>query len=108
VSAVIAREVWESILTRNCWNEIDIRDTRYNHIIHMVSAANGAEPFYTTEDHTCRYEGLELARELDKKAARSWVGHPYFDVIDNSTDFETKLCRMIEVKLFILLPFPTS
>jgi hypothetical protein len=33
---------------------------------------------------------------LDYKAASCWIGHPYFDVIDNSTDFETKVNRMIE------------
>ncbi|CAG7698780.1 unnamed protein product [Allacma fusca] len=95
-SAFIPRHTWEAILTRNQWNEVELRDTRYNQIIHMVSAANGAEPFYTIEDHSCRSEGLELARHLDHKAAQSWVGHPYFDVVDNSTDFETKLCRMIQ------------
>ena len=25
------------------------------------------------------------------------MGHPYFDVVDNSTDFETKIRRVIEV-----------
>lgn len=62
----------------------------------MVSAANGAEDFYSTDEHVCRSEGVELARELDYKAAAAWVGHPYFDVIDNSQDFESKICRMIE------------
>ncbi|OXA53150.1 hypothetical protein Fcan01_12175 [Folsomia candida] len=95
-SAYIPRDVWEGILARNGWNEVDLRDARYNHIIHMVSAANGAEPFYSTDDHTCRTEGLSLAKDVDTKCAQAWVGHPYFDVIDNSTDFETKLCRMIQ------------
>lgn len=45
----IPRDVWEGILARNGWNEVDLRDARYNHIIHMVSAANGAEPFYSTD-----------------------------------------------------------
>ena len=49
------------------------------------------------QDHASRSEGLDLARELDHKAAQAWVGHPYFDVVDNSTDFETKVCRMIQV-----------
>jgi len=94
-SAFISKKQWEDILSRNNLHEVDIRDTRYNQIIHMVSAANGAEPFYSVEDHSCRSEGLELARELDTKAAQAWVGHPYFDVIDNSSDFETKVKRMI-------------
>ena len=37
-----------------------------------------------------------MARDLDYKSAAAWIGHPYFDVIDNSTDFETKVNRMIE------------
>lgn len=37
-----------------------------------------------------------MARELDYKSAAAWIGHPYFDVIDNSTDFETKINRMLE------------
>ena len=26
---------------------------------------------------------------------QSWVGHPYFDVVDNSTGFEEKIRRVI-------------
>lgn len=48
------------------------------------------------QEHACRSEGVVLARELDYRAAAAWVGHPYFDVIDNSTDFETKMNRMLE------------
>jgi len=95
-SAYISKEKWEKMMAGNGWNPIDNRDSRYNQIVHMVSAANGAEDFYSTEEHACRSEGVELARELDYKAAAAWVGHPYFDVIDNSTDFETKMNRMIE------------
>lgn len=95
-SAFISKDKWELMMASNGWNNVELRDNRYNQIIHMVSAANGAEDFYSTEDHACRSEGVELARELDYKAAAAWVGHPYFDVIDNSQDFETKLCRMIE------------
>ena len=28
---------------------------------------------------------------------QAWVGHPYYDVIDNSTDFKHKVVRMIAV-----------
>ncbi|CAG9815379.1 unnamed protein product [Phaedon cochleariae] len=94
-SAFIAREKWENIMSDNTWNSVELRDNRYNQIIHMVSAAKGAEEFYSIEDHNCRSEDVELARELDTKAAASWVGHPYFDVIDNSTNFEGKMRRMI-------------
>lgn len=57
------------------------------------------------QDHACRSEGVELARELDYNAAAAWVGHPYFDVIDNSTEFEFKIKRMIEVCHFYFYGF---
>lgn len=81
-SAFIDKDKWEHILTKHNLNEVDIRDTRYNQIIHMVSAANGAEPFYTVADHATRSEDVQLARFLDQKAAEAWIGHPYFDILD--------------------------
>ncbi|XP_014674201.1 PREDICTED: uncharacterized protein LOC106814397 [Priapulus caudatus] len=94
-SAFLRPDQWQAIMARNGWNPIMLRDQRYNQIIHMVSAAEGAEEFYTTDQHATRYESSEQARELDKRAAQAWVGHPYYDVVDNSTDFETKVTRMI-------------
>ncbi|XP_001986996.2 TRPL translocation defect protein 14 isoform X1 [Drosophila grimshawi] len=95
-SAYISKDKWEKMMAGNKWNPVEMRDNRYNQILHLVSAANGAEDFYSTEDHACRSEGVEMARELDYKSAAAWVGHPYFDVIDNSTNFEAKMNRMIE------------
>ena len=46
---VISKGEWESLMKNNGWNPVELRDTRYNQIIHMVSAAKGAEDFYTTE-----------------------------------------------------------
>lgn len=96
-SAFIPEKRWEEIMRRNGLNPVDLRDTRYNQIIHMVSAANGAEAFYSTEDHNTRSENISLAQHLDNRAAEAWVGHPYFDVIDNSTEFDSKIRRMITV-----------
>ena len=38
-------------------------------MIHMMTAANGAEAFYQLSNNKTRSEGLELAIERDKKAA---------------------------------------
>lgn len=48
-SAYIDADKWERMKSGNGWNEIELRDNRYNQIVHMVSAANGAEEFYSTE-----------------------------------------------------------
>ena len=39
---------------------------------------------------------------------QAWVGHPYYDVIDNSTDFERKVMRMISVSYVYLVRTESS
>ena len=61
---------WERMKTENNWNEVELRDSRYNQVIHMVSAAIGAEDFYHIDNHVTRYEDLGLARRLDDITAQ--------------------------------------
>lgn len=49
VCAVVSKEKWERMMRDNNWNNVELRDNRYNQIVHMVSAANGAEDFYSVE-----------------------------------------------------------
>ena len=42
-------------------------------VIHMVSAAKGAEEYYTTTSHVVRSENLDLARQLDDFASQVYV-----------------------------------
>lgn len=46
----------------NGWNAVELRDNRYNHIVHMVSAANGAEDFYSTEVSRIGNERFKYAK----------------------------------------------
>jgi len=94
-SAFVSKEEWEEILSRNQCDEVDIRDNRYHQVVHMVTAAKGAEQCYSIENHATRLEGLEEARDRDTKAAEAWIGHPYVDIIDNKSDFESKINRLI-------------
>jgi len=86
---------WEQMKQNNSWNDVELRDNRYNQVIHLVSAAKGAEAFYTT-DANARFEDFDLARQRDDATSQAWVGHPYYDVIDNTTDFESKVVRVME------------
>ncbi len=57
------------------WDSIQLRDARYDQVVHMMTAASGAEQFYQLANNSARSEGIELARELDTKAAQvhnSW------------------------------------
>ena len=63
-------EHWMEMCQKNKWNNVELRDGRYNQVIHMVSAAKGAEQFYDVQNHVTRHEGIELARQLDDFTAQ--------------------------------------
>ena len=87
-------------------NEIELRD-HYDAVFHLVTAAKGAEEFYTTENNSARTETPEQAAALDDKLIAAWTGHPHFRVIDNSTDFDNKITRLLsEISSFLGEPEP--
>ena len=111
ISAYISPEMWQE-LTSSCGTSTDeLRNgNRYDAVLHLVSAADGAEKYYTTANNAQRYEkadeaGLRLARELDKKVIDAWTGHPHLRVINNGEDFEQKMKRVIrEIAAVLELP----
>ncbi len=85
-------------------NEVELRDG-YDAVFHLVTAAKGAEEFYTTANNQARIETVSQACELDDKLLASWTGHPRLRVIDNATDFEVKMRRLIgEISSCLGLP----
>ena len=87
-------------------NEVDLRDN-YDAVFHLVTAAKGAADFYTTANNNARTETVEEAAAIDDKLIASWTGHPHLRVIDNSSDFEEKLKRLIaEISSFLEEPEP--
>ncbi len=86
--------------------EVELRDD-YDAVFHLVTAAKGAAESYTTDNNSARRENIEQAAELDDKLISAWTGHPHFRVIDNSTDFEGKIRRLIsEISSFLGEPEP--
>ena len=111
ISAYIKPEEWEEI-TAMAGTSTNALMERYDAVLHLVSAADGAEQYYTTATNATRYEqaneeGLRIARELDKKVIRAWTGHPHLRVINNHDDFENKLNRVLkEISKVVGLPQP--
>ena len=101
-SAYLSAELWQTLLTENGWTEVELRDGRYDAVIHLVTAALGAEPFYTTENNTVRHETPEQARGLDERLRRAWVGHPRLRVIDNRADFQDKVRRVSDALCHVI------
>lgn len=113
ISAYIKPEEWEEITRMAGTNSNALRES-YDAVLHLVSAADGAEQYYTTATNATRYEqaneeGLRIARELDKKVIKAWTGHPHLRVINNHDDFENKLNRVItEISKVVGLPQPVQ
>mgnify|MGYP000966583611 FL=1 len=95
ISAYMKPEMWDEITAgvETCSEKLR---ARYDAVLHLVSAADGAEQFYTTANNAERTEGLELAREVDKKVIQAWSEHPYLRVINNHENFDTKINRVIQ------------
>lgn len=111
ISAYISLEMWQELADSVGMTIAQLRG-RYDAVLHLVTAADGAEEFYTTATNAQRYEqaneeGLKLARMLDKKVLTAWSHHPHLRIIDNTNDFETKLNRVLqEISEVLELPLP--
>ena len=86
--------------------EAELRD-RYDAVFHLVTAAKGAIGAYTTANNAARYETPEVAVNVDDRIIAAWTGHPHLRIIDNSSDFEEKLERLLrEILSFLGEPKP--
>ena len=104
--AYMSDSEFESLLEEFNTNEIYERDS-YDAVFHLVSAAKGKESIYTLTNNAARTESVEEAKALDDKIISSWTGHPHFRVIDNSTEFEEKLEKLLkEITSFLGEPEP--
>jgi len=94
-------EEFNAVLAANFTNEVELRDG-YDAVFHLVTAAKGAQQFYTTENNKARYESVEEAVALDDRLIACWTGHPHLRIIDNSVEFASKMQRLIaEIATFL-------
>ena len=102
-AAYTDENVWQAILDETGWSTIQLRDRRYESVIHMMTAAEGAEQFYQTDNNNARYETIEEARIIDKKLINAWVGHPQFNIIKNTKKgFKTKIDYCLKKTLSLI------
>lgn len=94
-----------SILKRHHLTQIQARDN-YDAIFHLVTAAIGAEEFYTKTNNKAREESVQEAVDADRRTRDAWMGHPHLRVIDNSTGFGEKIDRLIR-EVYAAMGIPT-
>ncbi|MDO8571322.1 MAG: AAA family ATPase [bacterium] len=106
--AYIGREAFENLIHTMGQDIVSLRDKRYDGVVFIVTAADGAEEFYGF-NNAARTESAEQARELDSRTLQAWNGHEHLKVIGNTIggkpiDFERKknevlraVCQMIGI-----------
>ena len=108
ISAYLPTEMWEKITGLCNVTTQQLRD-RYDAVLPLVSAADGAEQYYNTTSNEVRTEGIEKARLLDRKVIQAWTGHPHLRVINNHDNFDTKINRVLkEISAVLGLPQPIT
>ena len=90
---------WRALCRELQLDAAEIRDS-YDAVIHMVTVARDAPELYNLESNPARQE-LDAAAAVaaDEATLAAWIGHPRLRIIDNSSDFSTKLNRVLRVVL---------
>ena len=104
--AYMTQPEFSSIMNDTGTDEVFLRDG-YDAVFHLVTAANGAEEYYTTSNNSARTETPEQARELDERLISAWTGHPHLRVIGNEQSFKDKMLALVsEIASFLGEPEP--
>ena len=81
-SAYVSEEMWQAIMDEVGMSQTQLRDKRYDGIIHMVTAADGASDFYN-KGNEARYEDIKNAIDVDHRLRHAYFGHSRFYIVDN-------------------------
>lgn len=104
--AFLSKDDFSLWLNKLNTTETKLRDN-YDAVFHLVTAALGAEKFYTLSNNKARTETIEEAIEKDRKILNAYTGHPHLRVIDNSSNFEDKMKKLLkEISSFLGEPEP--
>lgn len=95
-SAYCSAEEFEEILGVTGYTIAELRDARYDAIVHLVTTAIGATDAYTTANNQARRENTQEAADLDRRTREKWNGHRLLGVFDNSTSFDEKCNRVVQ------------
>lgn len=99
-------DTWAKILEKTGWSTEELRDTRYDAVVHLVTAADGAPEHYDY-GNASRYETVEEAVERDKCLRTAYLGHNklFFIGNDHAEGFKGKVDEVINsVKSVLGLP----
>lgn len=92
--AYLPAPLWAELLAETGHDEAALLG-RYDAVVHLVTAAEGAEAHYGNDNNPGRYEDAHGARAVDARLRAAWSGHGAQAVVDNATDFDEKMRRVV-------------
>lgn len=99
VSAYLPAELWGPVLERAGLTHEEASG-RYHAVVHLQTAAIGAEAYYTNANNSARRETVEQAREMDAAVLRAWESHENLHVVKNGPGgWDEKITEVIRVVL---------
>lgn len=95
IKAYLPDEIWSKTLSNFNMTEESILK-KYDLVLHLVTAANGAEGFYGRGTNAIRYEGIDDARKVDQKLYSAWEQHSNHHRIINRDTVECGFTAKME------------
>lgn len=92
-AAFCSKKEWKNTCEELKVNPTKERDSRYDIVVHLVTAANGAEEYYTLTNNKARTETPAEAKVQDLRIQKAWIGHPKLRIIDNQASFRDKITK---------------
>ena len=91
--AYITHKEFKALADARGLTEADIL-SRYDLVLHLVTAAEGQEKYYSNATNPARTEDAEAARSLDRKTMEAWSTHPNQYIFGNDCLFDEKINRV--------------
>ncbi|CAD8077649.1 unnamed protein product [Paramecium sonneborni] len=94
---------WYEMIGKYNLDEFQMRDLRYDAVVHMVTAADNTD-CYSTLNNKARHETQQQALQMDHRTQKAWTGHPNLIKIDNHSvqSFNEKLDWLLHEVLRVL------
>jgi len=107
-SAYITEHEFDLMLGELGYSVVQLRDMRYTGgVIFLQSVAVDVPHIYTTLNNSARMESVDEAKALDARTLAAWTGHPHLRIVDNSTDLDGKVNKVLQHVCGILgIPVP--
>ncbi len=95
IQSFLSAAEFDTLLKKYNLTKLSLMDS-YNLGINLNTAAKGAKEFYTTENNKARSEGINDAITRDNRCQAAWSFHNNFKIVDNSTNFDDKVQKVVD------------